>query len=247
MKCNYSSHRAAFKNFASKLPAKEKKDLSEKYESILKNLSNSEEKLYAVKKLIKDTRESRTHLPLTIPKKLYTLNLPLNKNYIFPEDLKKRTYSKEERGSYYINTDAKILKAVEDIPRSVHALGIKYYQWNPLNEDEINKVLNQNLKLYPLLKYMYLTFSNKRYRGLSSIYRKYGNQDVSNILIWEEKKRYYNLQSRKNRDELRFEGYAWLLKILINYPDIDVNPDPHHDTHFDQHGRFGTPFWEIVW
>lgn len=246
MKCNYSSHRAAFKNFASKLPAKEKKDLSEKYESILGTLSTPEEKLEAVKKLIKDTRESRIVLPLSVPKKLYTLKFPLNKNYIFPEDLKKRTYSKEERGSYYINSDAKVLKAIEDIPKGIHALGIKYYQWNPLNEDEINKVLNYNLKIYPLLKYIYLNFSNKRYRGLSSIYRKYGNQDVSNILIWEEKTRYFNLESRKRRDEFKFEGYAWLLKILINYPNIDVNPDPNHDTHFDQHGRFGTPFGEIL-
>ena len=246
MSCNYSSHRAAFKNFISKLPASEKKNLSKKYREILHDFSNSEEKLGAVQKLIKDTRENRIILPLSNPKKLYTLHDPIDRNYIFPEDLKKRTYSEEERGSYYIDNDSKILKAVADIPGNIHALGIKYFRQGSLKQEDLDKVINFNLKLYPLLKYMYLTFSNKAYRWLSSIYKKYGNQDMSNVLIWEEKAQYLNLKSKKNRDELKFEGYIWLLKILINYPNTDINPDPDQDTHFDQHGRFNTPFGEVI-
>lgn len=243
MVCNYSAHWSAFKKFISKLPTQEIKNLAKKYRTILHTFSTPEEKLNKVKELIQETRESWTHLPLTIPKKFYTLYDPIGKNYFFPEDLKKRTYTEWEWGSYYIDNDSKVLKAVENIPAGIHSLGIKYFRQGSLKQEELDKVFDLNLKLYPLLKYIYLNFSNKAYRGLSSIYKKYGNTNLNNMLIWEEKERYNNLESKKRRDELRFEGYIWLLKILINHPDPEI---PNQDTHFDQHGRFNTPFGEVV-
>lgn len=243
---NYSAYWRSFKTFLLKIPLKERHEIINKYYGILEEYKTQEEKLEATKQLIKQARSSYTNLPLTYPRKYYSLSKPILQQYFFPEDMKKRTYSMDERGSYHFNKDDKIYKVYDIIDEEVKKIAIKYFNFNRIEKRDLETVQQYKFRIYPILRYIYLFLSNKTFKGYETYSKIYKNKDITKYLNWDELIAYQQLMKSVGNGREKFMVLNWLLKILINYPDPEFSTDMA-DTHLDQHGRFNTPYWEVYW